>query len=113
MTRRIGIIGAGPGGLAAAMLLAQSGAQVTIHERLDRLGGRSGTIAADAAPGRFRFDIGPTFFLYPQVLATPLFLNLMIRPGFPLPLLGLCLYIIGYVGIFFGHLIKSAVSRQR
>jgi phytoene desaturase len=69
MTRRIGIIGAGPGGLAAAMLLAQSGAQVTIHERLDRLGGRSGTIAADAAPGRFRFDIGPTFFLYPQVLA--------------------------------------------
>ena len=27
--------------------------------------------------------------LYPQVLATPLFLNLMTRPGFPLPLLGL------------------------
>jgi Zn-dependent protease with chaperone function len=31
----------------------------------------------------------------------------------PLPLLGFCLYVIGYVGIFFGHLIKSAVSRQR
>lgn len=31
----------------------------------------------------------------------------------PLPLLGLCLYVIGYVGVFFGHLIKSAVSRQR
>ncbi|HTU25435.1 MAG TPA: M48 family metallopeptidase [Pirellulales bacterium] len=30
-----------------------------------------------------------------------------------LPLLGICLYLIGYVGIFFGHLIKSAVSRQR
>ena len=27
--------------------------------------------------------------LYPQVLATPLFLDLMTRPGFPLPLLGL------------------------
>jgi phytoene desaturase len=69
MTRRIGIIGAGPGGLAAAMLLAKSGAKVTVHERLDRLGGRSGTIAADTPKGRFRFDMGPTFFLYPQVLA--------------------------------------------
>jgi Zn-dependent protease with chaperone function len=35
------------------------------------------------------------------------------KGGNPLPLLGLCLYVIGYVGIFFGHLIKSAVSRQR
>jgi len=31
----------------------------------------------------------------------------------PLPLLGLALIIIGYVGVFFGNLIKSAVSRQR
>lgn len=31
----------------------------------------------------------------------------------PLPILGLCLLIIGYVGVFFGKLIKSAVSRQR
>ncbi len=30
-----------------------------------------------------------------------------------LPLIGLCLYLIGYVGLFFGNLIKSAVSRQR
>lgn len=28
-------------------------------------------------------------------------------------ILGLGLYIIGYIGVFFGHLIKSAVSRQR
>jgi len=28
-------------------------------------------------------------------------------------LLGLGLYVIGYIGVFFGHLIKSAVSRQR
>jgi Zn-dependent protease with chaperone function len=35
------------------------------------------------------------------------------KGGNPLPLLGLLLYVIGYVGIFFGHLIKSAVSRQR
>jgi Zn-dependent protease with chaperone function len=35
------------------------------------------------------------------------------KGGNPLPLLGLLLYIIGYVGVFFGHLIKSGVSRQR
>jgi Zn-dependent protease with chaperone function len=35
------------------------------------------------------------------------------RGGNPLPLLGFCLYVIGYIGVFFGHLIKSAVSRQR
>jgi Zn-dependent protease with chaperone function len=35
------------------------------------------------------------------------------KGGNPLPLLGLCLYAIGYIGVFFGHLIKSAVSRQR
>jgi phytoene desaturase len=59
------IIGAGPGGLAAAMLLANAGAEVTVLERLSRVGGRSGTIEADG----FRFDLGPTFFLYPQVLS--------------------------------------------
>jgi Zn-dependent protease with chaperone function len=35
------------------------------------------------------------------------------RGSNPLPLLGLLLYIIGFVGVFFGQLIKSAVSRQR
>ncbi len=35
------------------------------------------------------------------------------KGGNPLPLLGLCLLVIGYVGVFFAHLIKSAVSRQR
>jgi len=67
--REVAVIGAGPGGLATAMLLAKAGVNVTVHERLDRLGGRSGTIAADTEAGRFRFDMGPTFFLYPRVLA--------------------------------------------
>ena len=35
------------------------------------------------------------------------------KGGNPLPLLGLLLYVIGYIGVFFGNLIKSAVSRQR
>ena len=35
------------------------------------------------------------------------------RGGNPLPLIGMALYVIGYVGVFFANLIKSAVSRQR
>ncbi len=68
MTNSVAIIGAGPGGLAAAMLLAAAGADVTVHERLDHVGGRSATIQADSKAGPFRFDRGPTFFLYPRVL---------------------------------------------
>src|ERR1700712_2249531 len=58
------IVGAGPGGLAAAMLLAKSGVKVTIVEKRDQVGGRTSTWEQDG----FKFDIGPTFFLYPRVL---------------------------------------------
>ncbi len=61
-------MGGGPGGLAAAMLLAKAGMDVTLHEARDVLGGRSSTITAPTASGTFRFDTGPTFFLYPRVL---------------------------------------------
>ena len=62
--KRVVIIGAGPGGLASAMLLAKAGLDVTILERLDRVGGRTSAIESDG----FRFDAGPTFFLYPEIL---------------------------------------------
>lgn len=58
------IVGAGPGGLAAAMLLAHAGVKVRVLERLPRVGGRCSAIEEQG----FRFDLGPTFFLYPQVL---------------------------------------------
>jgi Zn-dependent protease with chaperone function len=35
------------------------------------------------------------------------------RGGNPLPLIGLVLLVIGYIGVFFARLIKSAISRQR
>jgi phytoene desaturase len=69
MAKHIAIIGAGPGGLAAAMLLASSGAEVTVFERHAHAGGRSATLVGDSPTGRFRFDTGPTFFLYPRILA--------------------------------------------
>ena len=58
------IIGAGPGGLAAAMLLAQAGVKVDVVERLPAVGGRCSAIREQG----YRFDLGPTFFLYPRVL---------------------------------------------
>jgi phytoene desaturase len=58
------IIGAGPGGLAASLLLAKAGLNVHIVERMPHVGGRCSAIEADG----FRFDLGPTFFLYPRVL---------------------------------------------
>ena len=64
MTRAVAIVGDGPGGLAASMLLAASGAQVTVYERGLQVGGRSGRIAFDG----YRLDRGPTFFLCPRVI---------------------------------------------
>lgn len=64
MTAAAVIVGAGPGGLAAAMLLAASGREVTVLEQGDRVGGRSRRIDQDG----YRFDTGPTFFIYPRVL---------------------------------------------
>jgi len=61
---KILIIGAGPGGLAASLLLAHAGLEVEIIERLPRVGGRCSAIEEDG----FRFDLGPTFFLYPAIL---------------------------------------------
>lgn len=64
MAKRVVIIGAGPGGLAAAMLLAHRGLSVTLLEAKPYVGGRTSTLSVDG----FHFDRGPTFFLYPRVL---------------------------------------------
>ncbi len=63
-TKQVVIAGAGPGGLAAAMMLARSGVKVTVLEKHNRPGGRTATLQQDG----YKFDIGPTFFLYPRVL---------------------------------------------
>ena len=58
-TPHIIIVGAGPGGLTAGMLLAHRGARVTLLEQKSRVGGRN----AELTLGDYRFDIGPTFLM--------------------------------------------------
>ena len=60
----IAVVGAGPGGIAAAMQLAAAGARVTIYEAQPVVGGRSRRIEL----GPYGFDCGPTFFMMPWVL---------------------------------------------
>lgn len=62
--KKVIIIGAGPGGLSAGMILSQKGFDVHIYEKRDIVGGRNGFIKA----GDYTFDIGPTFFLMKYVL---------------------------------------------
>ena len=50
--------------MATALLLAKAGVEVTILEKQPRVGGRTSAIESDG----YRFDLGPTFFLYPQIL---------------------------------------------
>lgn len=58
------VIGAGLGGLAAAMRLGAKGYRVTVVDRLDMPGGRGSSITQ----GGHRFDLGPTIVTVPQVL---------------------------------------------
>ncbi len=64
MKKRVAIVGAGPGGLSAAMILAHRGFAVTVFERLDRVGGRNSEVRL----GDFSFDLGPTFLMMKEVL---------------------------------------------
>jgi phytoene desaturase len=58
------VIGAGLGGLAAAMRLGAKGYRVTVIDRLDMPGGRGSSITQ----GGYRFDLGPTIVTVPQGL---------------------------------------------
>ena len=62
--QHIVIVGAGPGGLAASLLLAKAGVNVTVVERSSKVGGRTKIIEQDG----FKFDLGPTFFHYTEVI---------------------------------------------
>src|SRR4051794_41910599 len=59
---RVAVIGAGPGGLAATLLLARAGLDVVVLERGEAVGGRK---RPRRPPGGYPLDIGPPLFPYP------------------------------------------------
>lgn len=59
------MIGAGFGGLAAALRLAARGVQVTVVDRLDAAGGRGREFVHTAQGLRFQYDAGPTVLTAP------------------------------------------------
>ena len=61
---KINIVGAGPGGLTAAMLLARRGFKVKIFEKAPYVGGRNAAIIRNG----YKFDTGPTFLMMKFIL---------------------------------------------
>ncbi len=62
--RKVAIIGAGPGGLTAAMILAHRGFHVDVYEKDGTVGGRNQPLSM----GEFTFDTGPTFLMMKYIL---------------------------------------------
>ncbi len=62
------VIGAGLGGMSAAITLAQSGFKVTLVEKNSNVGGKLNLLETHG----FKFDLGPSIFTLPQIFR-PLF----------------------------------------
>jgi len=67
-TENVVVVGAGLGGLSAALHLEGAGHRVTVVERESVPGGRCGLIS----DGGYRFDTGPTVLTMPDLVAAPL-----------------------------------------
>ena len=62
--KRIAVIGAGLGGLSAAIRLANAGFDVDVFEQNDDAGGKAGSLVLNG----FRFDTGPSLLTMPNVI---------------------------------------------
>jgi len=67
-TDRVVVVGAGLGGLSAALRLAGAGRRVTVIEREAVPGGRAGVLEMSG----FRFDTGPTVLTMPELIGDAL-----------------------------------------
>lgn len=63
-TKHVVVVGAGLGGLAAALRLRAAGVRVTLLEKNDRVGGKMSQVQRDG----FTFDTGPSLFTMPWVV---------------------------------------------
>lgn len=81
--RRVAVVGAGPNGLAAAVVLARAGLEVEVLERNQWVGGGAATRAL-TLPG-FRHDVASA--VHPMALASPFFrlFDLERRVDFAIP----------------------------
>ena len=61
--KNIIVIGAGYGGLVASALLAKEGHKVTVIEKNEQAGGKASLLKKDG----FQFDMGPSWYMWPQV----------------------------------------------
>jgi phytoene desaturase len=62
--KRVVVVGAGPGGLTSAMILAHRGFRVTVVEEKPQVGGRNAALRL----GPYVFDTGPTFLMLADIL---------------------------------------------
>lgn len=66
---RVVVIGAGVGGMSAALRLAKAGAQVTVVEQNERIGGKLNVWEPEVdGVGKFRFDTGPHVLTMPWAI---------------------------------------------
>ncbi len=65
MAGRVAVVGAGPGGLTAAMLLSHHGYEVDVYEKENWVGGRTSSFTV---ADWYTFDLGPTFLMMPFIL---------------------------------------------
>ncbi|MBD3263803.1 MAG: phytoene desaturase [Candidatus Omnitrophica bacterium] len=65
MKTKVSVVGAGVGGLATALRLANLGYQVSVYEKLSRCGGRANIIEEAG----FKIDTGPSFVLMPDLFS--------------------------------------------
>jgi diapolycopene oxygenase len=68
MSKQVIVIGAGLGGISAAIMLAQKGYTVTVLEKNSHIGGKLNLLKTQG----FSFDLGPSIFTLPQMFR-PLF----------------------------------------
>ena len=61
--QKVVVIGAGLGGMSAAIMLAQTGFGVTLLEKNAQVGGKLNLLETHG----FRFDLGPSIFTLPQI----------------------------------------------
>ena len=61
--KKVAVIGAGLGGISAAISLAQKGYSVSLYEKNNHLGGKLNHLEKDG----FNFDLGPSILTMPQI----------------------------------------------